>query len=195
MSEARHIQPQMVAFIDEKLKGNGAAQEALKAKDARAVFVYAMEACVGIREVGGNNSGPMVELIQKTIGNACREAWCMAAQQTGIAYAEVKCGIKSDFPATEHCLTAWRTSPPDKIIKVNPRRGDVAIWQHGMSDSGHTGCLLETLTPYYVMAEGNTEAGLDPKGRVERDGGGFYRTQRFMFSKGDMNLLGFIRPF
>ena len=43
----------------------------------------AAEACVGIREQGGNNKGPLVELMQKTVdGKAQAEAWCMAFVQS-----------------------------------------------------------------------------------------------------------------
>lgn len=184
----------MIDFIDKKLEHNGAAQDAIARKDARAVFVYALEACVGIREQGGNNHGPMVELIQETIGGAGGEAWCMALQQTGLAYAEVKTGIKSPIAASEHCLTTWRNTPVEQRVKIRPAKGAIIIWQHGKSENGHTGAVLECDGKEMSAVEGNTESGL-VGGVVQRDGGGVYLTKRSMKGNGDMKVVGFLKPF
>src|SRR5574343_9032 len=101
----RRIEPTMVKWLDSKLAGNGLAQDAIARKDARLLFRLAMESCVGIREKGGNNSGPMVELIQETIDGADKDPWCMSLVQTCIAYAEKRTGKSSPIFASEHCLT------------------------------------------------------------------------------------------
>lgn len=194
----RQIEKKMVEFMDKKLAGNGAAQDAIKNKDARAVFVYAAEACVGIREQGGNNKGPMVELIQETLGNAAQEAWCMAFMQTCIAYAEVKTGVKSPIYESEHCMTVWNKTPVKQRVKIYPARGAIVIWRHGTSSAGHTGAFLEGVgegSKQMKCVEGNTESGLTASGSVERDGGGVYLTQRSMVKNGTMNVVGFLKPF
>jgi hypothetical protein len=194
----RQIEKKMVEFIDKKLAGNGAAQAAIKAKDARSLFVYAAEACVGIREQGGNNKGPMVELIQETLGNAAQEAWCMAFMQTCIAYAEVKTGVKSPVHESEHCMTVWNKTPVKQRVKIYPARGAMVIWRHGSSSAGHTGVFLEGVgegSKQMKCIEGNTESGLTSSGSVERDGGGVYLTQRSMVKNGTMNVVGFVKPF
>ena len=181
----RQIEKKMVEFIDKKLAGNGAAQAAIKAKDARALFVYAAEACVGIREQGGNNKGPMVELIQETLGGADREAWCMAFQQTCLAYAETKTGVMSPVFASEHCLTVWKKTPTAQRVKKFPARGAIVIWQHGTSSAGHTGAFLEALDDGGMrVVEGNAESGLAADGSVERNGGGVYIGNRERVNEG-----------
>ena len=192
----REIELEMVKFLDEKLANNGLAQHAIKTKDGRLLFRLACEACVGIREKGGNNKGPMVELIQKTIGGAVQEAWCMAAMQTCIAYAETKLRIKSKFFASEHCLTSWRNTPKELRVIYFPLPGAIIIWQHGETESGHTGCVVEAdaKTKTMFTVEGNTDSGIS-EGRVERDGGGFYANHRSTIKNGSMRVVGFLKPF
>lgn len=109
---ARKIEPKMIDFLLERLSGNGSYLEAVKRGDARSVFAFAMEAMVGIREHGGNNQGTMVRLIQETVGGASGEPWCMAAVQTGLAFAEYMCNVKSPIAVSEHCVTVWNQTPP-----------------------------------------------------------------------------------
>ncbi len=191
----RKIEAKMIRYHDAKLAGNGAAQFAVERKDARSVFVYALEACVGIREQGGNNRGPLVSLIQDTVGGPDAVAWCMSLIQTGLAYAEKKTGVKSPLVASEHCLTTWQDSPRSSRVKAIPARGAIAIWQKGTSSSGHTGIVLEYSTRRMKMVEGNTESGLATDGSIQRDGGGVYLTDRGTGRIGTMRLLGFLKPF
>jgi hypothetical protein len=186
----RKIEPKLVAFIDKKLEQNGSAQVAIVDKDARAVFTYAMEACVGIREAG-SNAGTYVELIQETLGGADHEAWCMSAVQSAIAYAELKTGIKSPVYASEHCMTCWRESPENQRVKFYPARGAIVIWRHGNSDSGHTGVVCETDGETIVTVEGNT----GPEAGVQREGDGMYRKHRNIHGSGSMKVMGFLKPF
>jgi hypothetical protein len=190
----RKIEPKMVEYLDFKLKENGLAQHAIASRDFRSLLIQAACACVGIREVGGNNQGPMVELIQETIGGHSGEAWCLAFVETIIAYCELKLGVVSRLPATEHCLTAWQTSHPDLHVKYGPLPGAIIIWRHGSSSNGHTGIFLEHKDGIMKCVEGNTESGLSPQGKVERDGGGIYLTNRSMKGTGSLKILGFIKP-
>lgn len=191
----REIKPEMIAWLDQRLALNGAAQQAIAEKDARAVFFYAMEACVGIKEIGGNNRGPLVELIQETIGRANGEAWCMALVQTCIAYAEHKTGIISRFPATEHCLTALRLAPKELKVRYKPLRGALAIWQHGTSENGHVDMYTEGNSLWFKGVGGNTTTGIEENGKIVRDGGGVHHLRRLMVGDGDMHLKAFLKPF
>lgn len=191
----RQIEPKMVEYLDTKLALNGAAQLAISEKDARSIFFYAMEACVGIKEIGGNNRGPLVELIQETVGKAGREAWCMALIQTCIAYAELKSGIKSRFPVTEHCLTAWELAPKELHVLYFPLRGALAIWQHGTSADGHVDMFTEGTPVWFKGVGGNTNTGINEGGKIVRDGGGVHHVKRNMAGDGDMRLKGFLKPF
>ena len=193
----RVIEPKMIQFIDAKLAGNGLAQDAIAKKDARALFVCVLEVCVGIRESGGNNKGPMVELIQETVGRAEREAWCMALIQTALAYVEHKLGVKSPIAVSEHCLTVWNSTPKKQRVKLVPARGAIIIWRKGSTTSGHTGIVLEYGHKAGKMSciEGNTESGINKDGTINRDGGGIYRTERSSKANGSMKVVGFLKPF
>lgn len=193
----RAIEKKMIAYLDAKLAGNGAAQEAIKSKDARSLFGYAAEACVGIREATGANDGPMVKLLQETIGGANGEAWCMSFVQTCLAYAEHKTGVKSPIHPSEHCMTTWNKTPKKMRVKRVPLKGAIAIWNYPPSANGHTGIVMEYAHKKNKMklVEGNTTSGLRADGTIERDGGGCYQTERSTLSGKKMVLVGFLIPF
>lgn len=190
----RQIKPEMIAYLDKKLALNGLAQHAILEKDARTLFTEAARVCVGIKELTGNNDGPMVELIQETIGEAEGEAWCMSFVQTCLAYAEIKTGEKSPIPASEHCLTVWNETHSDFIVKRTPLPGAIAIWRHGTSQRGHTGVVLSCGEKEFTAVEGNTSNSIF--GTIIRDGGGVYVTKRKRSTNtGSMRLVGFLKPF
>lgn len=197
----RKIEPKMLEWLDQRLILNGLAQDAIRTKNARQLMIEAAKACVGIREKTNRNDGPMVELIQETVGKAQNEAWCLAFVQTCIAYAEVRTGIKSPLTATEHCMTLWRNTPETQKVKRHPLPGAIAIWRHGSSTNGHTGIVLGADEGIMQLVEGNTSSGQTPNGEIVREGGGVYFTERSMqnFPRlqtgGSMKLQGFIRPF
>lgn len=191
----RHIQPEMVQYLDEKLFDNGLAQKMIADKNARGLMVEAAKVCVGIREKTNRNDGPMVELIQRTIGKAEGESWCMSFVQTMAAYAEVKTGMKCQLFESEHCLTVWNNSPIIQRVKFLPLPGAVGIWRHGVSTDGHTCIVIATDGVTFHAVEGNTNAGTDMGGKVERDGGGVYFTIRSMSGNADMHIVGFLKPF
>lgn len=193
------IEPAMVKFLDGKLKDNGLFQKALAEKDARTIMRLAAQVCVGIREKGGNNRGPLVELIQETIGGHSQEAWCMSFVQTMIAYAELKTGIKSPLYVSEGCDQVWTESPKAQRVKIAPLAGAVVIWGHynskGQYTGGHTGILDSADDKTFYAFEGNTTGGVSESDKVIRDGGGVYHTKRSKSGNGDMKVRGFLKPF
>jgi hypothetical protein len=197
----RQIEPKMLAWLDQRLILNGLAQTAIETRNARQLMIEAAKACVGIREKTNRNDGPMVELIQSTVGRAHGEAWCLSFVMTCIAYAEVRTGIKSPLAATEHCMTLWRNTPETQKVKRHPLPGAIAIWRHGSSTNGHTGIVLGADESTFTCVEGNTSSGQTPTGEIVREGGGVYFTERSMQNfpnlrtGGTMKLQGFIRPF
>lgn len=198
MAVERKIEQKIVEFIDAKLAGNGLFAHAVAVKDARTVFVMAAEVCVGIREVGGNNSGEKVELFQETVGAHNREPWCMSFVQTCLAYAELKTGVKSPLAATEHCMTLWNVTKIEQKVKHTPARGAIVIWNYKGTTDGHTGIFLESYKTkkgsMFRAVEGNTESGVS-NGKVERDGGGVYLTERASAGSGSLIIKGYIKPF
>lgn len=192
----RHIQQKMIDFFDMKLKDNGLAQLAKKEENARLLFTEAAKACVGIREKTGNNDGPMVELIQQTIGNAVNESWCMSFVQTCLAYAALKTNKLIPIFESEHCLTVWEKTPKEQKVKITPLPGAICIWRHGNTSNGHTGIVLGCDEDTMHLVEGNTTGGsADPNGAVVREGGGCYYTVRSRYGTGGMRVVGFLKPF
>lgn len=180
----------MINFLDAKLTANGLAQHAIDIKDARLLFGLACEACVGIMEKGGNNKGPMVELLQETIGSADKEPWCMSFVQTCLAYAEVKTGIKSPLFASEHCRSVWNETPKDQRVKRSPIKYAIVIWGMENSSSGHTGVVLDSAPGQWMKTcEANTGGGSD------RDGDGIFYKKRDWIRTGSLLKLGFLKPF
>lgn len=194
----RVLEPKMVTYLDGKLKGNGLYEHAIEAKDARTIFWLAAQVCVGIREKGGNNRGPMVELIQETIGGHSQEAWCMSFVQTMLAYAELKTGVQSPVFGSEGCDQVWGNTPLEQRVKIQPLAGAIVIWGHynsaGHYTGGHTGIVASCDEASFYAYEGNTESGIIG-GSVERDGGGVYYTHRSRRGNGDMKVRGFLIPF
>ena len=166
----RNIKPALFKFIDDKLAADVLAQTAIHQNDPRTLFTRALLACNGIREATGHNDGPMVELIQSTLGGADNEPWCMGFVQSGLAYVEQKMGVKSPVAASEHCVTVWKETPLAQRVKAVPAPGAIIIWRHGSTSSGHTGITISPVAHGDFSAiEGNTEKGMSPTGAVERD--------------------------
>lgn len=185
----RKIEQKMVNFLDAKLAANGLAQHAIEIKDARLLFGLAAEACVGIRETGGNNKGPMVELIQETVGRAEGEPWCCSFVQTCLAYAELKTGIQSPIFETEHVQTMWGKSKLQRV-KYSPLKYAIVCWAYEDSSNGHTGILIENNRESYMRTvEGNTN------GDGSRDGNGVFFKKRSWIRDGKLIKLGFLIPF
>jgi hypothetical protein len=187
----REIHPDMVKFLDEKLERNGLAKHATEEGDARTLFVLAAEACVGIVEKGAN-SGPMVSLIQDTVGGQDHVPWCMSLVQTCLAYAEVKTGKKSPIYVSEHCLSVWNKTKEEQRVKLTPLPGAIIIWQHGKSMSGHVGIVRGCDEKLVLTVEGNTSS---DNTKVQREGDGVYFKNRSKFSQGSMKVLGYLKPF
>jgi hypothetical protein len=190
----RLLNPKLYDWLDSKMITNPIALKAIEHRKPRALLVEAARACVGIREVGGNNQGPMVELLQDTIGRPEREAWCMSFDQSLIAYVEARLGIRSEIFSSEHCMTVYNSSPKSLRVKSIPLPGALCIWRKGTTASGHTGILLEYGPKVMTLVEGNTEAGFIG-GKVERDGGGVYLTERSIKGTGSLKVVGFLKPF
>lgn len=191
----RDLHPEMERYLDLKLALNGLAQEAMKKGDARLLFRLAAEACVGISEASGRNDGKMVRLIQETVGGASGEPWCMALVQTCLAYAEKKCGVSSPVTVTEHCLTAWNTTPKKQRVKSIPLAGAIAIWNDTGKTSGHTEIVLSCDGKTFTAVGGNTSGTTKPGEGVNRDGNSCVYTVRSMKSTAKRKLLGFLKPF
>ena len=150
---------------------------------------------LGVREKGGNNHGPEVEMFQKAVdGRASGEAWCMSFVQFCVKQVAKRFGVTDKLFDSEHCLTVWNNSPVSCRIPLDQvKPGDVVIWQHGSTTSGHTG-IVEAVnrdTYDHIVSlrtiEGNTsDASM-------REGDGVYRRVRSPYNNGTMKVRGFLR--
>lgn len=191
----REIEKDLVKYLDKKLALNGLAQHALKINDPRMLMTEAAKSCVGIREATGKNDGPMVRLLQETIGSASGESWCMSYVQSMIAYAEVKTGIISPVFPSEYCTHVWNKTPFAQRVNRSPLPGAIAIWHKKDSTDGHTGIVLTYGEKNFYAVEGNTTSGLSASEEVIAEGGGVYLTKRSSKGSARMILRGFIKPF
>lgn len=147
-----------------------------------------------IREVGGNNRGKIVGLVQSVIGGVAPGgdglAWCMSIDQVIIAFVEDWCGVESPIVASEGVVDTFDRSKaiPGLMVKV-PERGSICCSQLDGSWMGHAMFVMKVLPGGGAMAtfEGNTnDAG-------SRDGhGAFFKTRDAKRNDGK-TTLGFLR--
>lgn len=163
--------------------------EGFEKLDAHMMFVFAMEAMIGIKESGGDNKGKEVEGIQDTVGKPEKESWCMSTIQTAIAFVEVITYRNSPFPVTESCVKAYEKS----LVKYkNPKIGLVCIWIKERGPYGHTGAVSSVIDRNSFMSiEGNTGDGKE----VEREGDKICSKSRSLHPSGKLQILGFLEPF
>lgn len=127
---------------------------------------------VGIKEVGGNNAGQMVERFQKAVdGKAAGEPWCLSfiwycihEAQDMIDAIMGKQNQKHLLKPSEHVLTMWKKSSTDQRV-ICPEVGDLILWnyldQKGKPTIyGHVGILVQQLDhTLWRVVEGNTSNG------------------------------------
>lgn len=198
----RHIQPAAMKLIEDRLAGNSLAQACIAERNARQLYIEAIKALVGIREVGKNN-GPEVTLFLATVDLAPGNSWCMALQQTGLAYVESKLGVKSPVAAGGLVTGIWNTTDKAQRVKKIPLAGAIAILQHDNDKvHGHTGMVLDCDEQIFHTIEGNTAEGLDNLTGGESHGGEAVRFvtrkldyHNYQANSKDLKLLGFLKPF
>lgn len=150
---------------------------------------------LGTRESGGNNHGPEVEMFQRAVdGVASGEPWCMCFVQYCVKVVTNRFGIINKLYRSEHCLTVWNSTPlACRVALDDVQPGDIVIWQHGSTTSGHTGIIEAVNRDTYGhivslrTVEGNTsDASM-------REGDGVYRRVRSPYNNGTMKVRGFLR--
>jgi len=160
------------------------------------IAIRKAELLIGTKETG-HNHGAIIDHIQKEFGLS-GAAWCVmfvlhcfkdACLETGLPFL-----LK--WTASSQLLFRWADSKgytyfdPMKI-----KRGDIAIWQNGATNTGHCGLVTsdyDVTTSRFNTIEGNTGSGE----LVNRDGDGVYARNRNAslkaFRKQGLHLRGFI---
>lgn len=177
----RHLHPLFEKFLDEKMvSGNIPPQ----------LLVDSAIACIGIKEDGPDNHGPMVEVLQCCVGLPQGQPWCVSFVQSCVSYVEAKKGILSPLPAYESVLELWYKG--HNICSVSkPQPGDIILWQMGDTPHGHCGIIISLDVDHYRTIEGNTSELRE----IDRNGDGVYRKLRKMGGSVTFRELGFLRPF
>jgi hypothetical protein len=139
----------------------------------------------GVREHGGNNRGPEVEMFQKAIGLVPGDPWCAAFVCFCIQQAAKNLGIKLRFQYGGSVYKLWTRNVDLQMSE--PAENCIFLINHGLSKAGtrigHTGFCVgrnQSHTETLETMEGNTNAA------GSRDGDGCYHKSREMaeFSNG-----------
>lgn len=182
----RELNPLIEKYVDDRI------EKFTQEISPTALLLRCLRAMVGIHEEGGNNRGPLVAAIQDTVGGPDAWAWCMSLQQTAVAYVEKKLGVVCDLAESEHCLTVLQEAKRRKATVLVPAPGDLIVWQHGDSQSGHVGCITK-VGDYLECIEGNTSGHDARTGVVSREGDGVYVNLRSKNGAKGMKVVGFVR--
>lgn len=154
------------------------------------LLIEAVASCVGIKEIGGNNQGPMVSLFQESIDIAESQPWCLDFLQACIAWVENVMAIQSPLAATQGVVDLWNRSKSYQATN-NPKPGDLILWQFEGTQKGHCGILTGSDSLTWSTIEGNTSSN-DP---LDRDGDGVYAKKRAKGGSKTFVELGFLRVF
>jgi hypothetical protein len=163
------------------------------------MLCHEVQRWVGVTEVGGDNSGQIVEMFQKSVdGKAQREAWCLSFIFFCIQEVDKLANsifLQSLHPTllkpTKHCMTLFRASKP-QILKT-PEVGSIMLWEYVRNgkptDQGHAEVVLEVHQDHVVTVGGNTSDGQ----QVNRDGDGVYKRVRSVLGSPTMVVRGYLR--
>jgi len=163
------------------------------------MLCYEAQRWVGVTEVGGDNSGQLVEMFQKAVdGKAQREPWCLAFIFFCIKQVDKAADAiflqalnKTKLKPTEHCMTLFRSSK-SQVLK-SPEVGCVMIWEFVKNGkptgSGHAEIVIEVHKDHVVTVGGNTSDGQG----VNREGDGVYKRVRSVLGSPTMVVRGFLK--
>lgn len=183
----RRLQAEIGAFIRNRIP---LTDRELTSMTAYEIFQLAFAALAGVSEVGGNNRGKLVEMMQYTVGINPGDPWCMAAAQTAIRFTELVSGKTCPIVSGGHCLTVVRQSPA-AVVKL-PNHGDLIVWRHRGTQNGHVEGIIDIAYPVAYTVGGNTSTGPG----IDRDGDTTaLRMRRLDRPEGELEIAAFLRPF
>ncbi len=126
---------------------------------------------IGVREFGGANRGPHVEMYLASVDLGPSYAWCAAFVSWCYQNAEVKAPQSAWVPS--FALKDKRIYHRGKFEKQTPQTGDVfMVWYHTLKRPAHIGFIDQWGSTWVVTVEGNTND------NRSREGDGVYRKRR-----------------
>ncbi|WP_299187615.1 CHAP domain-containing protein [uncultured Aquimarina sp.] len=126
---------------------------------------------VGVRETGGSNRGPHVEMYLESVDLGPGYAWCAAF----VSWVYQNTGIQTPLSGwvPSYALERKRIYQRGKFSKSKPQQGDVfLIWYHKLNRPAHIGFVDQWGDKWIVTVEGNTND------NGSREGDGVYRKRR-----------------
>lgn len=106
----------------------------------------------GVHEEGGNNRGPRVEEMQRTVNLPPGSPWCCAAICTWIKGAVIALGITTKVHFGASVLKLWERNEPLRISQPEP--GCIALRDEGTNKNGQR--VGHALLVLDVLDQGNT---------------------------------------
>ena len=163
--------------------------------DKQKALILKVKSQIGVHEVGGNNSGAVVEMYQRVIGKAEKEPWCCSFIQWCVREVDKAMSSHTLLYATESTQMLW-TKTPQVARLPKPEPGCVVVWTKFKGDLplsiGHCGIVVEVLDDDWILTvEGNTS---DSTG-ISREGDGVYMKRRSSrILTGYMRTAGYLLP-
>lgn len=109
-----------------------------------------------VREVGGQNQGVWVQMIQKLTGNAPPDSWCASFVSLilGMAYEG-----QSPMPRTASCDVMLEHAREKGWLTTEPSVGDIFLRLNTPTDAHHVGFVTDiSRLPTIGSISGNTSA-------------------------------------
>lgn len=190
----RRLHPLLRKMIEDSLFKDGLPESFIK-KDT-GIMMFDVSRCLLSMEIREtyNNKGFKVGIIQSVIGKETDtgdgQPWCMSFVQNCVAFVEDYLQKESGLLDSEHCMSVLRHARDNYLVLEKPKIGCIIVWEHGNSDQGHTGIVVELrgLTELATI-EGNTGD------RSFRDGDGVFLRNRSRYQDEGMTVRGFIDAF
>lgn len=107
-----------------------------------------------VREKGGKNTGPEVDLYLAAVGLGNGFPWCAAFLYWCFERAANRLGLHNPFPHTASSQAVWRRAEPI-CREPNPSPGFVYVLQHG-ANTGHVGIVESVTDGIIAEVSGNT---------------------------------------
>jgi hypothetical protein len=154
-------------------------------------LIAAAASLVGVREEGGNNRGPMIELFLRGVKQPPGQPWCAAFVHHVGYWSHFDYGVERSswpLPATASCYMLGANAKERGVLREEPEDGDVfLLWNAQLVRFAHTGVVArvreEGETPGKSAwfdcdtIEGNTDLG------GSREGDGVMRRVRRFYPK------------
>lgn len=156
---------------------------------------------LGTKELGDNAGFENIELQnnlaslgwvpgQSWCGYKCMDSWFRYFSQEVPGFKDILLQIKHILHP--HVKTMWERAKKSPFVQVGqiPKVGAIVCWRVGNGGKGHAGIVTAVNEDgSFTTKEGNTSVSSKYN---QSNGDGYYEKQRYLISKSQLNLWGFI---